>query len=319
MSATRTPPPELVAALIGKEIRGTHSYRIERLLGQGGTSSVFRGELLVKGRPVAIKVLHAQWARQPEMALRFQREISTAKRITHPNVVSVSDAGSLEDGSLFLVMELLEGTSLASLIEEGPIPPARALAITRQILFALDAAHQHGVVHRDVKPSNVFIVQKDGQEVVKLFDFGIALNDKAAVKLTAAGTAFGTPEYISPEMAMGQKVDGRADLYSLGVVLFEMVTGRLPFVSGDPIALLRAHINEAAPTPRSVSKDVPKPLDALIVRAMSKKPDARFPSAEAMRQAVDAAAGLDSGRRPIAWVLLLILAVLGYLVWRFLL
>lgn len=280
----REPKPDVVKALVGREIAGRHTYRIERPIGQGGTSTVYRGRWLVRDKPVAIKVMHAEAAQVPELQRRFEREVATAKRLDHPNVVAVTDNGTLDDGSLFLVMELLDGELLSEMLRRGPIEPGLALDIARQLLDALRVAHAEGVVHRDIKPHNVMLTSSG---LVKLFDFGIAFNDKAAIKLTAAGTAFGTPEYISPEMAMGQKVDGRADLYSLGVMLFEMVTGRLPFERDDPLDLLRAHINEKAPTPRDVTPEVPKAVDALIARAMSKPPGDRFPDADAMIAAVE--------------------------------
>jgi serine/threonine protein kinase len=317
------PAKEIIDALVGRELRGRFKYRIEGVLGQGGTSTVYRGELLAQAKPVAIKVLHAESAAIPEMARRFEREVSTAKRIEHPNVVSVSDSGTLEDGGLFLVMELLIGTSLGHLMhDKGRIEIPRAVAITRQVLGALEAAHSLGIVHRDVKPSNVFLVDHDGKETVKLFDFGIALNDKAAIKLTAAGTAFGTPEYISPEMAMGLKVDGRADLYSLGVVLYEMVTGRLPFIQHDnPMGLLKAHINEAPPSPREVAPEahISKELEAFILRTIAKKPEARPATASAMRKALLPFEPGAPRQRSTAWVLyltiFLALAALALFFW----
>ena len=319
------PPPakEIVDALVGLELRGRFKYRIEAVLGQGGTSTVYRGELLAQAKPVAIKILHAESAAIPEMARRFEREVTTAKRIEHPNVVSVSDSGTIDDGSLFLVMELLIGTSLSHLMhDKGRIEIPRALAITRQVLSALEAAHSHGIVHRDVKPSNVYLVDHDGVETVKLFDFGIALNDKAAIKLTAAGTAFGTPEYISPEMAMGLKVDGRADLYSLGVVLYEMVTGRLPFIQHDnPMGLLKSHINDAPPRPSEVAPEanIGKTVEALILRAIAKRPEDRPATAAAMRKAITALQAPATRQRSTAWVLyltiFLALAALALFLW----
>ena len=189
----------------------------------------------------------ADKANVKEFAARFQREVTTAKRIDHPNVAAISDSGELPGGGLFLVMELLKGTLLSNALENGRMPPARALVIARQMLVGLGRAHELGVVHRDVKPHNVMLIDVGGLETVKLFDFGIASNDRAAMKLTVPGTAFGTPEYIAPEQAMGEKVDARADLYGVGVVLFEMLCGRLPFVCKDDIAYLRAHIKEPAP------------------------------------------------------------------------
>jgi serine/threonine-protein kinase len=221
------------------------------------------------------------------MAARFDREIAIATRLRHPNVVEVLDSGTLSDGGRFLVMELLRGRPLdAVLRDEGALPSVRALGIARQILDALDEAHRQGIVHRDIKPHNVFLLDEDR---VRIFDFGIALNERAAMKLTAAGSAFGTPDYISPEMATGSRIDARADLYSLGATLFEMVAGRPVFVDKTPIQLLRAHIHEAPPRVRDVApaRAIPPRVDALIARALEKSPERRFPSARAMRKEVD--------------------------------
>jgi len=268
-------------------------YLVDTVLGAGGLCFVYRGEDLKRERNVAIKVLPPEKARVGEYAARFQREVNTAKRLDHPNIAAITDSGEVDDGGLFLVMELLQGTLLQNVLEEGPLPVPRALVIARQILVALGEAHKIGVVHRDVKPSNVMLVDVNGLETVKLFDFGIAANERAAVKLTAAGTAFGTPEYISPEMAMGQKVDGRADLYGVAVVLFEMITGRLPFVRNDGIEYLRAHINEAPPRASEVAPDkkIPGGVDALLARALEKSPAKRFPSTAEMIGEIDRVGG----------------------------
>jgi serine/threonine-protein kinase len=290
----------VVASLVGRELAGKHTYRVGRVVGQGGTSTVYHGEWLVRGKAVAIKVLHAPAASLEELARRFDREVATAQRIDHPNVVRVLDSGVLPDGSKFMVMELLEGTRLDRVLMKGPLSPARALAISRQVLLALAEAHRIGIIHRDIKPSNVMLVNAEGGgEMVKLFDFGIAANDRAAIKLTAAGTAFGTPEYISPEMAKGQKVDARADLYSLGVMLFEMLTGKLPFERADALDLLRAHISDPPPSPRQLKPDLDRRIDMIVWRALSKDPAERYDSADDMRGAIDSLTGGQgsTGRR----------------------
>ena len=293
-------------------------YRLSALLGEGGLCAVYRAEDLQRARTVAVKILPGGLATRADLAARFQREATTGKRIEHPNVVAVFDSGALADGSLFLVMELVEGRSLADVLEEGRLPVARAVAIARQILLGLDGAHRLSIAHRDIKPDNVMLVTAGGQETVKLVDFGIASNDRAAVKLTAAGVVFGTPEYISPEMAMGLAVDARADLYSCGVVLFEMVTGRLPF-TGDMKALLSAHVTQTPPLARGVAPDanIPPALENVILRSLAKLPEKRFPSAAAMVEALDAATGDRPRRRrrglwvALAIVLLLLAAAAG--------
>ncbi len=268
--------------LVGTTVAGR--YRVGALIDRGGTCAVYRADDEKQGQLVAIKVLPAALAAQPDLARRFQREITSARRIDHPNVIQIRDSGSLADGALYMVMELLDGKSLRKVMAGGKLEIARALGIARQILVPLERAHGMGIVHRDVKPDNVMIVDGD---VAKLFDFGIASNDRAAEKLTAAGVAFGTPEYISPEMAMGLAVDGRADVYAVGVMLFELVSGKLPFRATEPAALLRAHLSEPAPPLRSVAPDAPAELEALILRAMQKTPEGRFASAQEMIGAVD--------------------------------
>jgi serine/threonine-protein kinase len=287
-------PSTTTDSLIGQEVRGREAYRIDALLAEGGTSRVYRGTHLLKRRRVAIKVMSPEVAAIPEMAARFDREVAIATRLRHPNVVEVLDSGTLDgaaSGGRFLVMELLRGRPLdAVLRDEGALPPVRVLTIARQILDALDEAHRQGIVHRDVKPHNIFLLDENSTgDKVRIFDFGIALNERAAMKLTAAGTAFGTPDYISPEMATGSRVDARADLYSLGATLFEMVTGRPVFVDKTPIQLLRAHIHEPPPRARDVApaRAIPPRVDALIARALEKSPARRFPSARAMRKEVD--------------------------------
>jgi serine/threonine-protein kinase len=190
-------------------------------------------------------------------------------------------------------MELLHGKLLSTMLEGGRLPMPRALILARQMLVGLGEAHRLGIVHRDVKPHNVMVIDVGGLDTVKLFDFGIAANERAAMKLTAPGTAFGTPEYIAPEQAMGQKVDARADLYGVGVSLFEMLTGRLPFQCPDDIAFLRAHIKETPPKPSAVAPDagIPAAVDALVLRALDKDPEKRWASDKAMIEAIDAAAG----------------------------
>ena len=277
-------------------------YHVSSIIGVGGLCTVYRAEDLRRGREVALKVLPIEKAQVKELAARFQREVVTTKRIEHPNVATISDSGSLDDGALFLVMELLQGRLLATQLQAGRLPQARALSIARQMLSGLAAAHALGIVHRDIKPDNVMLLDApdgSGEPQVKLFDFGIASNERAAMKLTAPGTAFGTPEYISPEMATGQKVDARADLYSVGVVLFEMLAGRMPFVRQDGIEYLRAHVNEAPPRPSEVAPEagISTALDEVVLRALAKKADDRHASAKAMIDAIDRVTGAQARRR----------------------
>ncbi len=278
-------------------------YRIGGVIGEGGVCVVYRAEDVQRGRAVAVKVLPRERAAVEDLAQRFKREIGAAQRIAHPSVPAVFDSGELDDGALFMVQELLSGRLLSTVIEGGALEPRRALILTRQILVALDAAHKQGFVHRDVKPKNVMLVDVGGLETVKLFDFGIASNDRAAIKLTMPGLAFGTPGYISPEMAKGERVDARADLYSVGVTLFEMVTGRLPFRGDDELDVVRAHLSKPPPSPRELAPAVSPELERAILRAMAKSPADRFPTAQAMIEAVDAL--LAPPRRRRAWPLVI--------------
>jgi len=305
--------------LVGKLV--ANRYLVADVLGAGGLCTVYRAEDLRKQTEVALKVLPADKAAVKEFTARFQREVTTSKRIDHPNVAAVSDSGELPGGGLFLVMELLKGTLLSNVLADGAkLPLARALVIARQMLVGLGRAHELGVVHRDVKPHNVMLIDVGGLETVKLFDFGIASNERAAIKLTVPGTAFGTPEYIAPEQAMGQDVDARADLYGVAVVLFEMLCGRLPFVCKDDVAFLRAHIKEPAPKPSSVAPDakIPPAVDQLVLRALDKDPQKRFKDAAEMIAAIDAAGGhrpLEGrGNGRLVWVALLLVVIAAALV-----
>jgi serine/threonine-protein kinase len=307
------PRRDLVGKLIGNR------YLVGEVLGAGGLCTVYRGEDLRRQRDVAIKVLPPEKAKVREYAARFGREVTTAKRIVHPNVAAITDNGELPDGALFLVMELLKGTLLSNALADGAMPPPQALVIARQMLVGLGRAHELGVVHRDVKPDNVMLIKVSGLDTVKLFDFGIASNDRAAIQLTVPGTAFGTPEYIAPEQAMGLKVDQRADLYGVGVVLFEMLTGRLPFVCKDDIAYLRAHIKEPAPRPSSVAPTVKisGAVDDLVLKSLDKDPEKRFKNAEEMIAAIDRAAGhkpLEGRDHRMLWLALLLLVITAALI-----
>jgi serine/threonine-protein kinase len=304
--------------LVGKLI--ANRYIIGEPIGAGGLCTVYRAEDLKRGRDVAVKVLPTEKAIDREISARFQREVTTAKRIDHPNIAAISDSGELEDGARFMVLELLRGTLLSTALHEGGrMPVGRALVIARQMLVGLGEAHRLGIVHRDVKPHNVMLVDVNGLETVKLFDFGIAANERAAMQLTVPGTAFGTPEYIAPEQAMGQKVDARADLYAVAVSLFEMLTGRLPFQAPTDIAFLRAHIKETPPLASKVAPDaaIPPAVDKLVARALEKDPEARFATAQKMIAAIDHAGRhqpLERGGRRAWWIGVVLVVVAAALV-----
>ena len=260
-------------------------YRIEGVLGTGGMGRVYRGEHVAMGKPVAVKVLHSALGKNQEATLRFQREAMASGRLDHPNIVGVSDFGTLENGRLYLVMEVLTGEHLGQRLDrEKRIPWAESLAIIRSVLSGLRHAHESGVVHRDIKPENIFLSTKHGESVVKILDFGIAKlrvgigDDQQA---TRAGITVGTPKYLSPEQAVGGEITPAADLYSTSVVLFEMLVGRAPFDSEDPLTLLTAHACGEVPTFRELAPDldVPEAVEALVRHGLGKLVSERIESA----------------------------------------
>lgn len=275
-------------ALIGRVLG--ERYRVDALIGVGGMGAVYRGHHVSLKRLVAIKVLASQVSERPDMVKRFEREAQAVSMLDHPNCVQLLDYGTTEDGIQYLVMQLLHGAELRDLLV-APIALDRALTFAGQILAALEHAHRRGVVHRDLKPENVFIVQDDeGQEIVKLVDFGVVklLGDEAETeRLTRAGIVFGTPMYMSPEQAAGSKVDGRSDLYAVGILLYEMLTGLPPFIAEDPTMVARMQlISDPPPLP----PDVPVPVAEVIMRLLRKPRDERYGSARAAKEALDAAA-----------------------------
>jgi serine/threonine protein kinase len=268
-------------------------YRIVSRIGVGGMGAVYRAEHTMMRRDLAIKVLLPELSGKEEFARRFEREAESASRLDHPNIITTTDFGRTGDGSLFLAMEFLAGTSLGAAIAAGPMPVERALAIERQILRGLDHAHAAGVVHRDLKPENIMLVERDGQrDVVKILDFGIAKvtePQSGGQALTQAGVIFGTPEYLSPEQALGEAVDARADIYAAGVILYEMLAGRRPFESEDKVKIISMHLAHAPPRVRDTNPavDLPMPLEQAVLQAMEKSRDNRFATAAAFMQALD--------------------------------
>jgi len=261
-------------------------YRVLRRIGEGGMGAVYLCEHVVLRRRLAVKVLRPELAADPEIVERFRQEAVAASQIGQENVVDVLDFGNTEEGALFYVMEALEGLSLGAVLRrEGPLAIARALAILEQICRALAAAHRRGVVHRDLKPDNVFLVRRDdGVETAKLLDFGISKvePDGLHARLTRAGAIIGTPEYMAPEQAAGGAVDHRADMYALGVMAYEMLTGTLPLEGGTAIATLVAHQTMPPQAPSRRRAAVPPEIDAVVLRALAKRPDDRFESMAAL-------------------------------------
>jgi len=300
MGASPSPSPDAEIS-IGSVLDGR--YRIDAVLGTGGMGRVYRGEHTGIGRAVAIKVLHADLGRNREAAQRFQREAIASGRLDHPNIVGVSDFGVVDDGPCYLVMEALEGESLGERLErERRIPWTDAIQIMRGVLQGLRHAHDRGVVHRDIKPDNIFLARKDGEVIVKILDFGIAKlyagspDDPAS---TRAGLTVGTPAYLSPEQAVGGEIKPASDLYSATILLFEMLTGRAPFEDKDPLAMLGAHVSREPPRVHEVAPDVhiPPQLEAVIQHGLVKTQADRISTAKDYLAALDGvvAAGSDSG------------------------
>ncbi|MBX3248131.1 MAG: protein kinase [Myxococcales bacterium] len=277
--------------MIGRTIDGR--YRVEDVLGEGGMGIVYLATHVGLGKKMALKVLHGDMARDEVVVARFVQEAQASTAIGHPNIVDISDFGRLEDGTAYFVMEMLEGEALTGRIGRGPMPLEAVLDITEQIASALGAAHARGIVHRDLKPDNVFLTRRGREEVVKILDFGIAKVGGAASKLTKTGMIFGTPHYMSPEQAAGQSVDARADIYALGIIVFEMATGTVPFDGDTFMGILSKHMFEPAPRP-SDFLPAAHPLEPLVLRALAKKPEDRYPSMEAL--AADLRLIRDGGR-----------------------
>jgi eukaryotic-like serine/threonine-protein kinase len=252
-------------------------YRIVRKLGAGGMANVYLAEDQELGRRVAIKILNDRHANDDQFVERFRREAKNAAALTHPNIVSIYDRGEAE-GTYYIAMEYLDGRSLKELItSRGPAPVNVALEYTRQILAALRFAHRHGIVHRDIKPHNVLV---DGEGRLKVTDFGIAR--AGASQMTEAGSIVGTAQYLSPEQAHGSGVDQRSDLYSLGVVLYELLTGTTPFHGETPVEIAMKHLSHAPEPPSALRPDVPQELDWVVMRALAKDPEERYQSTEEM-------------------------------------
>ena len=270
---------------IGTSIGG---FRIEAEIGRGGMGVVYRAEQDSPRRKVALKILAPQLANDPSFRERFQRETDAAASIEHPNVVPIYGAGEA-DGQLYLAMRYIEGTDLATLIaREGSLGGDRAARICAQVAEALSAAHQRGIVHRDVKPGNVLL---DGRDHAYLSDFGLVRQSEIDTGITKTGQLTGTVDYVAPEQIRGEPVDGRADIYSLGCVLFECLTGEAPFRRDTEVATLYAHLESPTPRPSERRPEVPKSLDDVVAKATAKRSDARFATAHDLASAMSSSAG----------------------------
>ena len=286
-------PPDL-ESLIGQNL--ADRYRVDDVLGVGGMGAVFRGRHLLLQRDVAIKVLKPEYANHPEVSARFDREARAASMFDHPNCVQVVDFGSTEAGLKFMVMQLLEGYGLANFLGQR-FPVSQAIEMSLEILNGLEHAHSRGVIHRDLKPENVFVTRDHtGAVILKLVDFGIAklVSGRPDGIVTQIGTVFGTPQYMSPEQAAGEDIDERADLYSVGVILYQLITGDLPFDDPDTRELMRKQmVAHPPPLPRYV----PVVLATVMGKLLAKRRDLRYASAtDAIAALTSVHAGLPADR-----------------------
>jgi serine/threonine-protein kinase len=302
------------------------NYHLDQILGRGGMGTVYSGEHVYIGKKVAVKVLHPQFAKYEDAVKRFLREARAASSINHPNIVDVTDFGPMPDGGVYFVMESLTGTSLEDLIDrKGALPLHRAVNVANQMALALAAAHETGIVHRDLKPDNIMLIRKPGRrdlvrkvkgdgentlvvereveyDFVKILDFGIAKvvgPEQSAPSKTLAGAVFGTPEYMSPEAARGTEVDFRADIYSLGVILFDMICGRPPFEAQAAADVLAMQIRDDPPSPRTIAPqyEITEQVEQLIFRAMQKNPKDRYQSMDELRDDLQKCYGSVGFRR----------------------
>lgn len=268
---------------VGKVLDG--KYRLDSYLSRGGMGAVYRATHVMLGRAVAVKLIKADLVTSPEIVRRFQREARAVTHLNHPNIVEVYDLGQTEDGTLYIAMELVSGESLNAIIKTaGPLRPARIVRILGQVVSALALAHRTNIVHRDLKPHNIMIGQdEDGHDIAKLLDFGIAKTFEidASAQLTATGATLGTPHYMSPEQASGAVVDGRSDLYSLGIILYEMLIGEVPFSDPSTPVVLVKHMSEAPmpPSRRRPDLRVSPALETIALRCLEKDPAQRFQTA----------------------------------------
>jgi serine/threonine protein kinase len=257
------------------------SYTIVGVLGEGGMGRVYEARhTRISGKRFAVKMLHPEFTRQPDVLSRFQREAEAAATIDSPYVVDVYDVDRTADGRAFMVAEYLRGKEFAVYLDEvGKMPVGAAVRVVRQVCKALAAAHDKGVVHRDMKPENVFLTGDPAEPVAKVIDFGISkLDDRPGTALTKTGMIMGTPSYMAPEQARGERVDHRADIYAVGAILYCALTGKRPFDLGDPTATLTAVLTQDPPRPRSLEPSIPEPLEMIIQKAMAKRPQDRYES-----------------------------------------
>ncbi|MDP1915681.1 MAG: serine/threonine-protein kinase [Myxococcales bacterium] len=297
------PPPD---DTIGRTFAG--KYRVEQMIGEGGMGKVYKATQLALDKPVVLKVLRQALLGDERTVARFQREAKAASRLNHPNSISVLDFGQADDGAMYIAMEYVQGKDLHQILSrEWPLPESRVMRLMSQVLSALADAHSVGVIHRDLKPENIMVSQgRSEPDFVKVLDFGIAKivdgSDEEGPALTRAGFVCGTPEYMSPEQARGAKLDHRSDLYAVGVILYQLVSGMLPFDSDSAVGFATKHLTEIPPPPTKRRPDarVSPAMERLIMKALSKNPDERPQTAEQFRAellAIDKERRAAVGRR----------------------
>jgi serine/threonine-protein kinase len=296
-SPAQTQQPTVADSLLHSTIAG--KYRIDAKLGAGGMGTVYRATRLLIGDEVAVKILHADLT-DPKAAERFRREAQASARLKHPNAVTIHDFGVTDDGLQYLVMESVEGESLRQIIkQQGPLTVSAAAEIVNQVCAALDEAHRHHIIHRDIKPDNIIVNVSAAGLRVKVLDFGIAkLRDDTADNLTQTGSILGTPHYMSPEQCLGEELDSRSDIYSLGVVLYEMLTGLLPFNSPTTAAVVVQQVTQPPPPLRSLNASISPAVEAAVLLALEKQRNARPQTAEEFAR--NFSASIEKTTRPVS-------------------
>ena len=290
--------------LLGQTL--AEKYLIEKLLKRGGMGAVYQGKHVLMDKTVAIKVLHPSLAVEDAVVARFSREAKAASRISHPHAVNVTDFGEAENGVVFLVMEYLDGRTLKEIIRsEGPMPLERVVEIVRQVTGALDAAHGQGVVHRDLKSDNIMVSQTNGSDWAKVLDFGIAkIQQPEGIHdpdITAANLVVGTPQYMSPEQcSQAGTIDARSDIYSLGVIVYEMLAGQVPFTGESPTVIMMKQIQDQPPSIFATRADLPAGVDQAIAKALAKQPADRFQTAGQFSEALSGADAFAGAPIPVA-------------------
>src|SRR5215212_5361058 len=280
-------------SLLGTTLAG--KYRIDERLNEGGMGTVYRGTHVLMEKTVAIKVLRPALAADEKIVARFSREARAASRISHPHALSVTDFGEDKGGVVFLVMEYLKGETLKEVIKsEGQMPLPRVREIIRQVCGALEAAHAEGAVHRDLKSDNIMLIDVGGGDWAKVLDFGIAkITEKVGQDpaLTAPNLIIGTPQYMSPEQcSQAAEIDSRSDIYSLGVILYEMLTGHVPFTGESPTAIMMKHLQDPPPSVLEERRDLPAAVARVVTRALAKRPEDRYQTVSELSEELTAAA-----------------------------